>query len=90
MAELKINEALCSDIGNLKSSANSINNGYESIPSDDMNSLKTAVCYISQQDKIKALLELYKDLILRDVKDLEDLVKEVKEMDKTISASNNR
>lgn len=90
MAEFKINNALRSEVADLKTSCNLINADYESISCDKVSSLKTAVRIINQHDKIKELLDLYKSLIMRDVKDLEDLIKEAEAMDESLSASSCR
>ncbi len=89
LAEFKVNKALSGEISNLRASGKLINDGYTAIPSDNVSTLKTSVGIISQHARIKSLLELYKVLVLRDAKDLDDLVKEATEMDATISASHN-
>ena len=87
MAEFKIDKALTAEISGLRDSGNSVNDGYAAISSDDVSTLKTSMSIISQHANIKALLDLYKSLVLRDAQDLDDLVKEAEEMDAAISSS---
>lgn len=89
VAEFKIDKALTSEIAGLRDSGNLINDGYTSIPSDDVSTLKTSVGIISQHASIKSLLDLYKSLVLRDAQDLDELVEEVSKMDASISSSYN-
>lgn len=89
MGEFKISKNLAGEISSLRDSGNLINDGYTTISSDDVSSLKTSVSIISQHASIKCLLDLYKSLLLRDAQDLDDLVNEANEMDAAISASHN-
>ena len=87
MAEFKIDKALSGEISGLRDSGNLINDGYASISSDNVSTLKTSMSIISQHSRIKDLLDLYKALALRDAQDLDDLVREAEEMDAAISSS---
>lgn len=89
MGEFKISKDLAGEISSLRDSGNLINDGYTTISSDGVSTLKTSVSIISQHASIKCLLDLYKSLLLRDAQDLDDLVNEANEMDAAISASNN-
>ena len=74
MGEFKIGKGLVGEISSLRDSGNSINDGYTTISSDGVSTLKTSVSIISQHTSIKCLLDLYKSLILRDAQDLDNLV----------------
>lgn len=85
MAEFKIDKSLSDEVSSLRKKANKINEDYEVIKSDKVNTLKTSMEYISQHAEIKELLELYKSLLLKDAKDLDDMIAEVGEMDTQIA-----
>ena len=87
MAEFKINSALSDEIAALKDSGNLVNDGYASVPSDGVSTLKTSVSIISQHESIKSLMDLYKALVLRDVQDLNDMVEEAAKMDAAIAST---
>lgn len=89
MGEFKIGKGLVGEISGFRDSGNLINDGYTTISSDNVSTLKTSVSIISQHASIKCLLDLYKSLILRDAQDLDNLVNKANEMDATISASHN-
>lgn len=87
MAEFKITEKLSDEIAGVKKTGKKINDDYKKVSSEDVDTLDTAVEYLEQHKRIKKLLELYKELVLKDVKDMKSMVKEVEEMDKSISSS---
>lgn len=87
MAEFKINSALSNEIAALKDSGNLVNDGYASVSSDGVSTLKTSVSIISQHESIKSLMDLYKALVLRDVQDLNDMVEEAAKMDTAIAST---
>ena len=87
MAEFKVNKALTGEISDLRSTGDSLNSTYATIDSGDVKTLKTSVEIIAQHASIKALLEEYKSLVLRDARDMDAFVKEAETMDDTISAS---
>ncbi len=88
MAEFKINKALTGEISSLDNCGQKVNDGYSSIQTDDVKTLKTSMEIVSQHAAIKKLLDLYQALVLRDAKDLTEMVKEVSKMDEDIAASN--
>ena len=88
MTEFKISEALIGEIAALKGAGEAINKDYTKISDDNVKTLKTSVSIISQHESIKELLQYYEALVLRDVKDLEDLVEKAREMDNAIASSN--
>ena len=87
MAEFKINPVLTKEISALREAGRVINDGYTTVSSDDVSTLKTSVSIIDQHSRIKRLLNLYLGLLLRDAQDLDDLVAEAREMDATIALS---
>ena len=89
MAEFKIDKSLSDEVSSLRKKANKINDDYEVIKSNKVNTLKTSMEYISQHAEIKELLELYKSLLLKDAKDLDDMIAEVGEMDTHIADAQN-
>ena len=88
MSEFKVNKSLSSEISNLRDSGNAVNDGYKSISSDNVSTLKTSTSILAQHESIKSLLDLYKSLVLKDAQDLDDMVAEANEMDAKIAASN--
>lgn len=89
VTEFKINKALTGEISELRNSGNLINDSYSEIPIDNVRTLKTSVNIISQHNEIKRLLDLYKELILKDAEDLDDLIAEAIAMDTAISSLHN-
>lgn len=87
MVEFKINPVLTDEISGVRDVADKINDGYASVSTDGVSTLKTSIRIISQHEKIKSLLDLYKVLVLRDLQDLDEMVAEVNEMDAKISSS---
>lgn len=81
MADFKVDKKLTGEISDLRTTGNSINSSYAKISSGDVKTLKTAVEIIDQHADIKALLELYKSLVLRDAKDMDAFVAEAEKMD---------
>lgn len=90
MAEFKVNKALTGEISGLRTTGDSLNSEYKTIDSGDVKTLKTSVEIIAQHDSIRALLEAYKSLVLRDARDMDAFVKEAETMDDTISASHTK
>ena len=87
MAEFKITNALKAEIFATQQSCKLINSDYSDISKDKLDTLNTSVEYISQHKSIKQLLELYRALIEKDIKDMEKMVLEASQMDATIATS---
>ena len=90
MTEFKVTKKLSGEIASVKKSGNALNDDYTKIPVDDVKTLDTAVHYIEQHKQIKELIGLYKELVLKDVKDMNSMVKEVEALDETIASAHSK
>lgn len=81
MAEFKLRPALNFEIQVAKMAAEKINENYAAVDDDEVNTLKTSVAIIEQHKKIKGLLELYKQLVKRDMADLSAMADEANRLD---------
>lgn len=86
MQELRITTALMLEISDVKVAASQINTGYTGL-SDENNGLNTVRLYLEQHKKIKELLDLYYDLIERDLNDMNEMVTEIIKMDDALTGS---
>lgn len=90
MADFKVNKQLTQEISELRSKGEAISDAYTALDSGEVNTLKTSMEIIAQHAQIKALLDLYKALVLRDAADMDAFVREANKMDEAISSSNLR
>lgn len=88
MNEFKITKALSAEVSDIGNSGENINDDYSLIPSIGVDTLQTALGYISQHKEIKGILDLYKDLVSKDVADLKNMIAEIEAMDEKIAAVN--
>lgn len=88
MAEFKVNRRkLTDEISAFRSAGEDINDGYREISNSGVSTLKTANEIIAQHESLNSLLDWYKMLILRDARDLDDMVDEASRMDSAISTA---
>ena len=87
MAEFKVKNDLKNEISAVEKAEEVINEKYSDISNRDVSTLRTANTYIAQSKEIKSLLDLYKELVKKDVNDLYKMFNEVKAMDEKISGS---
>ena len=62
-------------------------NKYKSVASGEVKTLQTSMDIIEQHAAIKALLDLYESLVVKDAKDMDALVKEAEKMDQSIAST---
>lgn len=90
MAEFKIDtsllSALISDISKNSAEITTLSD----ISDEDVDTLKTAVKYVSQQKQIEEALALYKELLAKDVKDIREMQGVATALDLKISNSFNK
>ena len=86
--EFKVNgNFITREISGLENQGNKINGDYATVSSENVDTLSTALEILAQHEEIKILMDAYKSLVLKDVRDLYSLVEEVTAMDKNISTS---
>lgn len=85
MNELKVNSSIFSVTGIIKQKANEINDGYNSDSVNGIEQMYSAAKYAEQQEEIKALLDKYKDLIIKDVEEVEASFQDIVQKDKVIA-----
>ena len=87
MLEFKVTDDIDLDIGNVNQSGNALNAEFANFPVDNLTTLKTAVKFHNQNNNIKILLDLYKELVIKDAKDISDMVKEARKMDEILAGT---
>lgn len=88
MAEFKISEALSQEVSAVGETGKAINEGYQALTSEDVDTLITSKRTVEQHNSIKELLDLYKVLVEKDVNDFVSMINEAKKVDETIAGSN--
>lgn len=88
MAEFKVSDGLTTEISDFRKAGNAINEGYTATDTDGVGTLDTAKAYIAQQKKIHKLLKLYVSLVVKDAKDLDQMVTTAKELDAKLASGN--
>ena len=86
MPEFRIATALMMEISDASVAAGQINAGYTKL-SDEDNGLNTVRLYSEQHRKIKELLDLYQQLVEKDLDDMNEMVIDALNMDKSLSNS---
>lgn len=88
MVEFKVNRRkLTEEISAFRAAGEEINGGYREISNAGVSTLKTANEIIAQHESINSLLDWYKMLVMRDMRDLDDMVDESHRMDVAISTA---
>lgn len=87
MADFKVNKKLTDEISALRSAGKALSNEYKSVASGEVKTLQTSMDIIEQHAAIKALLDLYESLVVKDAKDMDALVKEAEKMDQSIAST---
>lgn len=85
MSEIKFNLGVSNEISSLTSSGVALNNDFSEISADSVSTLDTAVKYIDQHGQIAELLNLYKQLIIKDASDLSQTMETVSTTDLLLS-----
>lgn len=86
MAEFKVSDSITPQIADFRKAGNQLNDSYAKTDADGVNTLNAANAYISQQDKLRALLDLYNQLVQKDAKDLDDMVTAAKALDAKLAS----
>ena len=81
MSEFKINSGFTDEVGKLETSANSLNESYYDIELAEVNTLETANKIIAQSKEIKKVIELYKELLNKDILDVRTFIAESEKLD---------
>ena len=87
MAEFKVTEGIDGYIEGMRLAGDYLNAGGDGRTNAEGMSLKTAVHYGQQNQKIMQLLELYRALVLKDAADLTEMVASVRETDSSIAGN---
>lgn len=88
MSEIKVNKMeLVLQLDALNSAGESINIDVSSITSDGVETLNTSLKYIEQHKQIADLMDLYKQLIAKDAKDIKAMQNAVSQLDVIMSQS---
>ena len=87
MTEFRIGTAVLMDIQSVSIAGGQVNAGYTKLSDENVNTLKTAESYSKQHLKIKELLDIYQELIKRDVQDISDMVLETMTMDHSLAGT---
>lgn len=85
MSEIKFNLGVSNEISSLTSSGAALNSDSSEISADSVSTLNTAVKYIDQHGQIAELLNLYKQLIIKDASDLSQTMETVSTTDLLLS-----
>lgn len=82
MADFKVTENLDAEISDFYASGFNLNTSPKYVP--EITKMKTAAEYHRQHEAIKALLELYAKLIVKDANDLQKMVEETRRLDEAL------
>lgn len=83
MAELKLNaESFDGVVSNLKSSCEKVNTSVSNIKNPSKSSGIKITDYVDRAKKISQLLDIFKELVLKDVIDIENSKEKIIEMDR--------
>ena len=82
MAIFKVTEDFDIDIAELDADAFNINKNITTV--DNISTMQTAGKYYQQNQDIKNLLDLYVRLLEKEVRDLEQMAKDTRELDQTL------
>ena len=82
MAIFKVTEDFDIDIAELDAAAFNINTNITTV--DNISTMQTAGKYYQQNQDIKKLLDLYVRLLEKEVRDLEQMAKDTRELDQTL------
>lgn len=82
MAIFKVTEDFDIDIAELDAAAFNINTNITTV--DNISTMQTAGKYYQQNQDIKNLLDLYVRLLEKEVRDLEQMAKDTRELDQTL------
>lgn len=85
MNELKVNSSILSVTGIIRQKANEINDGYDLDSVSGIDQMYAATKYADQQEEIKKLLDSYKDLVIKDIEEVETSFKDIVQRDKDIA-----
>lgn len=83
MPEFKVNENISGEIRSFRSSGEEIQGSDLSAENATESSLKTSSRYIEENNRIKELFDLYKQLIKKDASDLDKMVETAQILDST-------
>lgn len=81
MSEFKINSDFTTEVEDLGISAGALNLFYYDIELPEVNTLNTANKIIAQNRAIKEVIELYKELLNKDVGDVKAFIAEAEKLD---------
>lgn len=81
MTEFKLTKGFGDDIEDLRSAAEKVNSTASAISTDGIDTLKTSVRYTMQHTAIMELMTMYKELLIKDISDLNEMVATVKAAD---------
>ncbi len=88
MAEFKVAPGLSGEVSTLKSKGEALATDGVDVDKSDVKTLKTSMEYIQQQKDIRTLLRLYAELVSKDAKDMNKMIKDVEQMDEKIASGN--
>ncbi len=88
MAEFKVSPGLSGEVNTFKSKGEALAADGVNVDKSDVKTLKTSMEYIQQQKDIRNLLRLYAELVKKDAKDMNKMIKDVEQMDEKIASGN--
>jgi hypothetical protein len=87
MSEIKINHLkVMQQTSMLKVAGYALKTEDSKIPGENLNTLAASMKFIEQQEKIIELLELYKQLVIKDAQDIENMNTAAMDQDKLIES----
>lgn len=86
MAEFKLSPGFRNEIDAVRNSGQTVNSSASELPSDGVDTLKTSMRYIEQHSSILELMKLYGELLIKDAKDLDEMMMAIQNAD-TANAS---